>query len=56
MRQLAFGLRTELGDPEFVPKLKEKQKAWTSDEGIKERAKMISDDKTHPADYYKSPE
>jgi hypothetical protein len=37
-----------------VPKLKEKQKAWTSVEGIKERAKMISDDKTHDDDYYKS--
>jgi hypothetical protein len=39
-----------------VPQLKEKQKAWTTAEGIKERAKMITDDKTHEPDYYKSDE
>lgn len=55
MSQLAFGLRTELGDPDFVTGLVDKQMQWTSPKGIAQRAKMITD-KTHEPDYYKGPE
>jgi hypothetical protein len=53
--QLAYGQRTELGDPEFVEGLEAKQAAWISEESTSKRAKMLSDDHTFPPDYYKSP-
>nr|XP_018267316.1 gamma-glutamyltransferase [Kwoniella dejecticola CBS 10117]OBR89474.1 gamma-glutamyltransferase [Kwoniella dejecticola CBS 10117] len=52
--RLAYGQRTALGDPNFVPGLQEKQLSWLSPESIKERSKLITD-KTHPPDYYKPP-
>jgi gamma-glutamyltranspeptidase/glutathione hydrolase len=53
MRQLAFGQRTELGDPAFVEGLIEKQDLWISEESTGKRSKMLSDEHTWPPDYYK---
>ncbi|WWC66244.1 gamma-glutamyltransferase [Kwoniella pini CBS 10737] len=52
--RLAYGQRTLLGDPNFVPGLKEIQLSWLQPESIKERSKLITD-QTHPPDYYKPP-
>ncbi|WVQ85542.1 gamma-glutamyltransferase [Cryptococcus sp. DSM 104549] len=51
--RLAYGQRTALGDPAYVPGIEEKQKSWLKPEAIAERAKLIDDDKTHEPDYYK---
>ncbi|KAK8865895.1 gamma-glutamyltransferase [Kwoniella newhampshirensis] len=53
--RLAYGQRTALGDPAFVPGLEEKQLSWLESQALAKRAKMISDDKTHNPDYYKPP-
>ncbi|KAI9638894.1 nucleophile aminohydrolase [Dioszegia hungarica] len=53
--RLAFGQRTELGDPAFVPGLQEKQASWISEEGSRRRSEMISDERTFPPEYYMTP-
>ncbi|ORY34735.1 gamma-glutamyltranspeptidase [Naematelia encephala] len=53
--RLAYGQRTQLGDPAFVPGLDERQRQWISAESVAERAKMVDDSKTFPPDYYKPP-
>ncbi|ORY25464.1 gamma-glutamyltranspeptidase [Naematelia encephala] len=53
--RLAYGQRTQLGDPSFVPGLETKQKEWISYECTADRAKMLSDEHTFPPDYYKPP-
>ncbi|WRT64127.1 gamma-glutamyltransferase [Kwoniella shivajii] len=50
--RLAYGQRTALGDPNYVPGLEEKQLSWLTPSAIKERSKLITD-KTHAPDYYK---
>jgi gamma-glutamyltranspeptidase/glutathione hydrolase len=54
-RQLAYGTRTQLGDPAFVSGLGEAQKHWVSSEYAMERAALIDDSKTFHPDYYKPP-
>ncbi|WVF70603.1 gamma-glutamyltransferase [Kwoniella sp. CBS 6097] len=53
--RLAYGQRTALGDPGFVPGLDEKQASWLTSSAIAERAQLIDDKRTHPPDYYKPP-
>ncbi|KAL7425269.1 hypothetical protein Q5752_000957 [Cryptotrichosporon argae] len=53
--RLAYGQRTQLGDPAFVPGLNEKQASWISEASTRKRAAMISDEQTFPPDYYKPP-
>ncbi|OCF39520.1 gamma-glutamyltransferase [Kwoniella heveanensis CBS 569] len=51
--RLAYGQRTALGDPAFVPGLDEAQTSWLNPSAIDERARLIDDKTTHPPDYYK---
>ncbi|WWD17920.1 gamma-glutamyltransferase [Kwoniella shandongensis] len=53
--RLAYGQRTALGDPAYVPGLEEKQRSWLTPEALRQRASMISDEKTQEPDYYKPP-
>ncbi|WWC86232.1 gamma-glutamyltransferase [Kwoniella dendrophila CBS 6074] len=52
--RLAYGQRTSLGDPNYVPGLIKKQLDWLKPESIKERSKLITET-THEPDYYKPP-
>ncbi|KAK4684485.1 hypothetical protein P7C73_g5688, partial [Tremellales sp. Uapishka_1] len=54
--RLAYGQRTQLGDPSFVDGLDAKQASWISPESTAKRAKMVSDDHTFPPEYYKPPQ
>lgn len=53
--QLAFGQRTDLGDPDFVPGVRAKEQQWLDPGAVAARAKLLSDDRTFPPDYYKPP-
>ncbi|WVQ97324.1 gamma-glutamyltransferase [Kwoniella sp. CBS 9459] len=53
--RLAYGQRTALGDPDFVPGLDEEQASWLTSSAITERAKLIDDERTHQPDHYKPP-
>ncbi|WVW82272.1 gamma-glutamyltransferase [Kwoniella bestiolae CBS 10118] len=52
--RLAYGQRTALGDPNYVPGLVDKQLSWLTPEAIHTRSKLITE-KTHEPDYYKTP-
>ncbi|OCF55483.1 gamma-glutamyltransferase [Kwoniella mangroviensis CBS 10435] len=52
--RLAYGQRTALGDPNYVPGLVEKQSSWLTPCAIEEKAKLITG-KTHEPNYYKPP-
>ena len=53
--QFAFGQRTALGDPNFLPGLYELERKWLSKESTKQHADMIDSHRTFPSEYYKSP-
>lgn len=52
MSQFAYGERAEYGDPDFVKNVTKLEKRALSDADIAKKRSLITDNSTHPTEYY----